>query len=149
MFLFIGNHPSLAFRRKATRTSSGSWRSRTERRAVNSVCPLSPTATAWQPTGNERRTTVTRTSSGCDVTLSSLSSPSNLNSSLSECVCQSNNETPTVKSNSSFLGFFFFGLVWRIAPLPGPCQLPLVAHLLYLLIADYLKCSSGNFLLVL
>lgn len=154
VFLIIGNHPSLAFRRKATRTWSGFWRSRTERRAVNSVSPPSPTATAWQPTGNERRTTVTRTSSGCDVTLSSLSSPSNPNSSLSECVRQSsNNETPTVKSSSSFLGFSFFfflegGLVWRIAPLPDPCRLSLVARLLYLLIADYLKCSSGKFLLV-
>lgn len=52
---------------------------------------------------------MTRTSSGCDAAPSSLSSPSSPNSSLSECLRQSSNdETPTVKSSSPFLGFFSF-----------------------------------------
>lgn len=131
----IGNHPSLAFRRRATRTSSGCWRSLTgRRRAANSDCPPSPAVTARQPTAGERRTTVTRTSSGCDVTPSSLSSPSHPNSSLGECFRQSSSvETPTVKSSSSFLGLFFsssfsifFFFFWQIAPLPGPLGLAVV-----------------------
>lgn len=99
---------SLGLRRRATRTSSASWRSRTgRRRAANSVCPPSPTATARQPTGNGRTTTAMRTSSGCDVTPPSLSSPSNPNS-FSECLRQSSNDDTVKKNSSSFLGFFLF-----------------------------------------
>lgn len=100
------NHPWLGFRRRATRTSSGSWRSPTERpRAANSGCPPSPTATARQPTGSERRrrTTVTRTSSGCEEGPPSGALPNS--SSLAERVRQSgSHETPTVEGGSSSLG---------------------------------------------
>lgn len=139
-------HLFLDFRRRATRISSGSW-SRTERRrAANSDCPPSPAATACQPTGNERRRTVTRTSSGCDVTLSS-PQPSSLNSSsLSECLRQSSShETPTVVPlfwDFFSLAFFFFADCTFTCPTRTP-------GVSYLLIADYLRCSAGTFHLLL
>uniref|UniRef100_A0A4W6DDK0 Insulin-like growth factor 2 receptor n=1 Tax=Lates calcarifer TaxID=8187 RepID=A0A4W6DDK0_LATCA len=145
-------------RRRATRTSSASSTTRTGRgRAANLAPRALITVTTRQPTGNGTRTTVTRTSSGCDVT-SSLPRPTHLpsylNSSLSVNV--STIATTTVKYQqhigsrnlSSVLGifffFFFFGLHLYSDSLQSTVyRLSMLAHG-YLLIADYLKCSSGH-----
>lgn len=78
---------------------------------------------------------MTRTSSGCDVLLTF---QSELYSS-HECLRQSGDERPTLKSSSSLLGFFWFGgLHLYVAPWDPP-PTPVVALFFYLLIADYLK----------
>ena len=59
------------FRRRVTRTWSASWKTQTGRgRAANLAPQALTTVTTRQPTGNGTRMTVTRTSSGCDVTSS-------------------------------------------------------------------------------
>lgn len=112
------------------RTWWASWTSQIGKgRAANLALLALTTVTTRQRTRNGKKTTVTRTSSGCDVTLSFLvlSIQSEL-FSLSECLHNSNSEMPTTHRRQKpflSLGIYFywaapsFGL-HRLSPVHRP-----------------------------